>query len=55
MRMFVIYFRYQQPEEKKPGPVRHFKIEAENADEARATLRRHANYKGLEIIRLEEL
>lgn len=55
MKTFVIYYKYQLEGEKKPGPVRHHKIQANDEEEARRLLKRYANYPRLEVLRLEQV
>ena len=35
LRAYVIHFKYQNPGDKAPGPVRQFRIYADSLDEAR--------------------
>ena len=55
MRTFVIYFKYTLPGEKKPGPVRHYKLQANTPKEAEELLRRYAAYPGLDLVKIEEV
>lgn len=55
MRTFVIYYKFMGPGEKKPGPIRHYKLQASNAKEAEKLLRQYACYPGLEVVRVEEV
>ena len=55
MKVFIVYFRYQKPGDKKPGPITHQKIQADTIDQARQFAERQANYPGMEIVRVEEV
>jgi len=55
MKWFVIYFRYRRPNESKPGPVSHFKIQADDLAQARELAKRYANYPGIEVLSVEEV
>lgn len=54
MKVFVVYLRYHKSGDKKPGPVTHQRLRADTIDQAREMAQRHANYPGIEIIRVEE-
>lgn len=55
MKTFVVYFRYHVSGEKNPGPVRHYKLQAEDSRSAEQLLRRMANYQGLEVLQIEQV
>jgi len=55
MRPYVIYFRYKCPGDKKPGPVKHFRIYASGTEEARRLATQYANYPDLEILRIRPI
>lgn len=55
MKTFVIYYKYHVEGEKNPGPVRHYKLQADDERQAEQLLRRFANYKGLEVLRIERV
>lgn len=50
MPMFIILYRYKQPNDKQPGPVRQFRIYAQDLAEAKREAARYANYPNIEII-----
>lgn len=50
MKMFIILFRYQIEGEKKPGPVRQFRIYARDIAEAQHEAKRYGNYPNLQIL-----
>ncbi len=52
-QMYIILYRYQQAGDKKPGPVRQFRIYADDYDEARREAERYANYPNIEIVELK--
>ncbi len=50
MRMYVVYYRFKNPNDKKPGPVRQYRIFANDADEAQRLVAQYANYPNLEVV-----
>ena len=52
LRPFIIYFRFQGPADKEMGPVRQFRIYANNADEARRLASQYANYPNIEVLQV---
>jgi hypothetical protein len=50
MQTFIILYKYQVVGEKKPGPVRQFRIYADDIGEARREAVRYANYPNIEVI-----
>ena len=50
MQMFIILYKYKQTGDKKPGPVRQFRIYAEDLEEAKRQAQRYANYPNIDII-----
>jgi len=52
LKPYTIYYKYQVPGEKKPGPVRQFRIYAMSLEEARKLALRQGNYPNLEILRI---
>lgn len=50
MHVYIILFRYHIEGEKKPGPVRQFRIYADDLAEARREAQRYANYPNIQII-----
>lgn len=50
METYIIVFKYQREGEKKPGPVRQFRIYAEDIESARREAERNANYPNIEIL-----
>lgn len=55
MRMFIVYYRYTNPGDKKPGPVRQFRIFAVDASEAQRMLNQYANYPNLEVVSIKAM
>lgn len=53
MRMFIVYYKYKAKGEKKPGPVRQFRIYAGNAEEARRMVTQYSTYPDIEVIRIQ--
>ena len=54
MKTYAVYYRYTRPGEKKPANVTHFKIHANDVEEARKLAFLQANTPGVEIIRIKE-
>ncbi len=52
LKTYIVYFRYKNPGDKEPGPVRQFRIYANSADEARHLATRYANYPNIQIINI---
>ena len=54
MRLYIILFKFQNPGDKKPGPVRQFRIYAGSYDEARRLMEQQGNYPNLEIVSIKQ-
>ncbi|MHC5108443.1 MAG: hypothetical protein ACYTHJ_01025 [Planctomycetota bacterium] len=52
LRLYYVYFKYKQPGDKKPGPVRHFRLYAQSIDDARKLATQQGNYPNLEILEI---
>ena len=50
MKPYVVYFKYKQPGDKKPGPIKHFRLYANSVEEARRLTAQYANYPNLEVL-----
>lgn len=50
MDAYIIVYKYKREGEKKPGPVRQFRIYANDLEEARREAERHANYPNIEVL-----
>lgn len=55
LKTFIVYYQYQQPGDKKPGPIRHFRLHATNVEEARQLAIRQANYENIEVLRVKQI
>lgn len=53
MRMYIVYYRFKNPGDKKHGPVRQFRIFANDGEEAQRLLGQYANYPNLEVVRVK--
>lgn len=53
MRMYIVYYRFKNPNDKKHGPVRQFRIFANDGEEAQRLLGQYANYPNLEVVRVK--
>jgi len=49
---YIVYFKYTNPGEKKPGPVKHFRLYATNWEEARQLAMQQATYPNIEVLRI---
>ncbi len=50
LKLYVVQFRYKLAGEKKPGPVRQFRIYADSLEQARRLTTEQANYPDVEIL-----
>lgn len=50
MTPYIVYYRYQAPDDKKPGPVRQYRLYANNYEEARLLVTQHSNYPNIEVL-----
>lgn len=48
--MYIILYKYKAQGEKKPGPVRQFRIYAGDLEEAKREAERYANYPDIEVL-----
>lgn len=55
MRLYIILFKFQNPGDKKPGPVRQFRIYANSYDEAKTLMERQGQYPNLEILSIKQV
>jgi hypothetical protein len=55
LQTFAVYFRYKNPNDKAPGPVRHFRINAATAEEARKLVSQYSRYPNLEVISIRPI
>ncbi len=54
MQSYIIYYKYKNAGDKKPGPVRQYRIYAGSYDEARQLATQYANYPNIEVLRIKE-
>ena len=50
MEAYIIVFRYKREDEKKLGPVRQFRIYANDLEAAQREAERYANYPNIEVL-----
>ncbi len=50
MQAFIILYKFKASGEKKPGPIRQFRIYADDLEQATREAKRYANYPDIEII-----
>lgn len=53
LKTYIIYYQFQVPGEKKPGPVRQFRVFAASLEEARRLAREQGNYPNIEVLRVQ--
>ena len=53
MEAYIILYRYKAVGEKKPGPVRQFRVYAEDLADARLQAERYANYPDIQVIEVQ--
>ena len=54
LRPFIIYFRYKQVGDKKPGAVKLYRLYANDLEEARRLTVKHANYPDIDVISIKQ-
>jgi hypothetical protein len=55
MRMYIVYYKFKNPNDKKPGPVRQFRIFANDTAEARRMVSQYANYPNIEVVTIKAM
>jgi len=50
---YIILYRYQAKGEKKPGPVRQFRIYADSLEDAKRQAKQYANYPNIEVLEVQ--
>jgi hypothetical protein len=50
MKTYIVLFKYKAEGEKKPGPIRQFRLYANDLEQAKRDATRYANYPDVEII-----
>ncbi len=53
--MYIIYYQYQVPGEKKPGPVRQFRVYATSLGEAKRLAAEQSQYPNIEVLRIKTI
>ncbi len=53
MNMYIILYKHQNEGDKKHGPIRQYRIYANNLAEAQRTVEGYANYPNIEIIDIQ--
>ena len=54
LKPYIIYFKYKNPGDKKPGPVRQFRVYADGIAEARRLAVQQANYPNIEVLNVKQ-
>ncbi len=54
LKPYIVYYKYKSPGDKKPGPVRQFRLYATSWDEARTLAARHSTYPDIEVLRIKQ-
>jgi hypothetical protein len=52
LRPYIIYFKFKNPGDKKPGAVKQFRVYASGLEEARRLAQAQANYPDIEVLRV---
>lgn len=52
MTLYIVLYKYKQIGDKKPGPVKQFRIYANNIEEARQLTTQYANYPDIDVLRI---
>lgn len=50
LKPYIVYFKYKPPGEKKPGPVKLYRVYANNHEEARRLVMQYATYPNIDVI-----
>ncbi len=53
MQTYLVYFKYKPAEAKKPGPIRHYRIYANNIEEVRQIVARQGTYPDLDVLEIK--
>ena len=49
-QLYIILYKYKADGEKKHGPVRQYRIYADDLEEAKREAKRYGNYPNIEVI-----
>ncbi len=50
---YIVYYKYKNPGDKKPGAVKQFRIYANDFEEARRLVAQQANYPDIEVLNIK--
>ncbi len=53
LRPYVVYYKFKNPGDKKPGAVKQFRLYAETLEDARHMAARQANYPDIEVLSIK--
>ncbi len=53
LKPYIVYYKYKQPRDKKPGAVKQFRLYANSAEEARRLATQQANYPDVEVLSIK--
>ena len=51
---YIVYYKYRQSGDKKPGAVKQFRIYANNLEEARRLVTQQSNYPNIEVLNIKQ-
>lgn len=55
LKTYIIYYQYHIPGEKKPGPVRQFRVFASSIAEAKRLAAEQANYPNIAVLSVKSV
>lgn len=55
MKLFIVYFKFKSPGDKKHGPVRPHRIYANDHDEAKRLAEEQARYPNIEVLSVKSV
>lgn len=53
LKPYIVYYKYKNPGDKKPGAVKLYRIYADSADDARRLATQQANYPDIEVLNVK--
>ncbi len=52
LRVYLVYFKFIAPGDKKPGSVKHYRLYASSWEEARRLVAQQSTYPNIEVLRI---
>ncbi|MCH7592661.1 MAG: hypothetical protein IH989_07780 [Planctomycetes bacterium] len=53
LKPYIVYYKYKNPGDKKPGAVKQYRIYAQSVDDARRLATQQANYPDVEVLNVK--